>query len=421
MKLTDDDGHELDAEYTVEPDGPYLAVVLSSRGGASGSATLRNPDYNQALTLLLKRLGRLNAVLADALVDSRDTQRLGLPDPERRIIEAPIRLALEPDADALRMRMGRAQSRIGQTGSARTGGNPTKRIRLRLEVPGYQPGDASRLARVLAGPGGDGPPMYILTWHPLHFRWPEYGYDEAIQVTAAGQPWPEAWTVGVRKGGIRPGDKAVIYRQYQERGVVASGVFTSGVETGEHWEQAGRQVRQAQVTWDIVLDYADRLPLEILKAEIPEVRWDRIQGSGIAVPAPAAGRLSELWARHASQVLFRSPDEPRGLDGQTFPEGALSRVPVNRYERDPRARKACLAHYGYRCAVCKFSFEERYGPLGRDYIHVHHTIELSRVPPGYQVNPITDLIPLCPNCHAMIHRGTGPALTVDELKQQLAP
>jgi 5-methylcytosine-specific restriction enzyme A len=75
----------------------------------------------------------------------------------------------------------------------------------------------------------------------------------------------------------------------------------------------------------------------------------------------------------------------------------------------------------YRCAACAFSFEERYGPLGRDYIHVHHTIELSTVPRGYHVNPITDLIPLCPNCHAMIHRGTGPALTVHELKLQLTP
>jgi 5-methylcytosine-specific restriction enzyme A len=57
--------------------------------------------------------------------------------------------------------------------------------------------------------------------------------------------------------------------------------------------------------------------------------------------------------------------------------------------------------------VCEFSFEDCYGPLGRNYIHVHHTLELSKVPSGYRVNPVTDLLPLCPNCHAMIHRGTG--------------
>ena len=105
------------------------------------------------------------------------------------------------------------------------------------------------------------------------------------------------------------------------------------------------------------------------------------------------------------------------MDGQAFPEGALSRVEVNHYERDPRARKACLKHWGYRCAVCDFSFEEHYGPLGLDFIHVHHTKELSQVPPGYQVDPIKDLRPVCPNCHAMIHRGPGRALSVDELRK----
>jgi 5-methylcytosine-specific restriction protein A len=167
------------------------------------------------------------------------------------------------------------------------------------------------------------------------------------------------------------------------------------------------------------LDYEDRLPVEHLRAEVPEVKWDHIQGSGITVPSPAVRKLHELWAHYTSTVLFRSPDEPRGLDGQAFPEGALSRVEVNRYERDPRARKACLNRWGYRCAVCDFSFEERYGELGKDFIHVHHTIELSRVPPGYHVDPVNDLRPVCPNCHAMIHRGTSPALAIDELKRQL--
>jgi 5-methylcytosine-specific restriction enzyme A len=58
-----------------------------------------------------------------------------------------------------------------------------------------------------------------------------------------------------------------------------------------------------------------------------------------------------------------------------------------------------------------------YGPLGRDYIHVHHLLELSRLPAGYQVHPVDDLRLVCPNCHAMIHHGPGSALTIEELKQ----
>jgi 5-methylcytosine-specific restriction protein A len=200
---------------------------------------------------------------------------------------------------------------------------------------------------------------------------------------------------------------------------VRSGTFTSGVYTGPHWDGSGRQARYAQLDWTTVLDYADRLPIEQLKADVPEVKWEHIQGSGIAVPPASVPKLHDLWAHHTSTVLFRSPDEPHGADSQAFPEGALSRTEVNRYERDPRARKACLNHWGCRCTVCEFSFEERYGPLGQDFIHVHHLLELSKVPPGYHVDPVNDLRPVCPNCHAMIHRGTGPALSVDELRREL--
>ena len=292
MQLLDDDGELLAAGCAIETDGSYLAVVMDSRSGSSGSRPPRNPDYNQALTVLLTRLGRLNAVLVDALLDSRHTQELALPEADRKLIDAPIHLALEPDMEALRRRLGTAQAKIGQAPDATKGGNATKRIRLRLEVPGYGYRDAALLARILATPITAAAPMFILAWHPLHYRWEEHGYDDAVQVTASGQTWSEDWTVGVRKGGIGPGDTAVLYRQYQYRGLVASGVFTSGVEIGEHWEDRGREVRLAQIDWNVVLDYQDCLPVEVLKAEVPEVKWDHIQGSGIMVEQSAVPKRS---------------------------------------------------------------------------------------------------------------------------------
>ena len=80
MQLVDDSGRALDAEFLLEPDGGHLALVMESRSGMSGSRAPRNPDYNRALTVLLGRLDALDAVLADALVDSRHTQNLGLPE-----------------------------------------------------------------------------------------------------------------------------------------------------------------------------------------------------------------------------------------------------------------------------------------------------------------------------------------------------
>ena len=99
-------------------------------------------------------------------------------------------------------------------------------------------------------------------------------------------------------------------------------------------------------------------------------------------------------------------------------EGARRKVTVNAYERNVKAREKCLEEHGYRCSVCKMCFEEYYGDIGRGFIHVHHRKELSSIRGEYEVDPIKDLCPVCPNCHAMLHR-EKPALSVDELRQRL--
>ena len=106
-----------------------------------------------------------------------------------------------------------------------------------------------------------------------------------------------------------------------------------------------------------------------------------------------------------------------------MPEGAITRAEVLRYERSASARAACLQHFGYRCQVCDLNFEERYGELGRDYMQVHHIIPLHEVAgtPGYKVDGVKDLRPVCPNCHAMLHRPKDRTLTVEELRERLPP
>jgi 5-methylcytosine-specific restriction enzyme A len=98
------------------------------------------------------------------------------------------------------------------------------------------------------------------------------------------------------------------------------------------------------------------------------------------------------------------PEEvPSSVD---YFEGTVRQVLVNAYERNQEARKQCLVHYGTRCFICNFDFEAVYGPNGKDYIHVHHLRPLSGIGAQYVVDPINDLRPVCPNCHAMIHRHT---------------
>ena len=99
-----------------------------------------------------------------------------------------------------------------------------------------------------------------------------------------------------------------------------------------------------------------------------------------------------------------------------YSEGTKYRTESNRYERNPLNRKLCLASKGYDCAICGFNFGKRYGETGNRFIHVHHIVPVSKLGPGYVIDPLKDLIPVCPNCHAMLHR-TDPPMTPSNLKQ----
>ena len=104
---------------------------------------------------------------------------------------------------------------------------------------------------------------------------------------------------------------------------------------------------------------------------------------------------------------------------EKYSEGARFAVTINAYERNPKARAACVAHHGHVCAVCGFDFARAFGDLGEGFIHVHHVVPIGKIGKEYKINPIKDLIPVCPNCHAMIHRAEPP-LTVDQLRQHIS-
>lgn len=108
------------------------------------------------------------------------------------------------------------------------------------------------------------------------------------------------------------------------------------------------------------------------------------------------------------------PDEIR--EEVLYSEGNVKSVLVNRYERNQSARRACLEYYGAICFVCGFNFEEVYGAIAKGYIHVHHLVPLSTTKESYEINPIKDLRPICPNCHAVIHL-EDPPLSIEELQK----
>ena len=97
-----------------------------------------------------------------------------------------------------------------------------------------------------------------------------------------------------------------------------------------------------------------------------------------------------------------------------YEEGKQSQVLVNRYERNPLNRELCLAAKGCSCSVCGFDFGKKYGKIGKGFIHVHHIVPVSQMGGSYIIDPIKDLVPVCPNCHVMLHTREVP-LTPEEL------
>lgn len=137
---------------------------------------------------------------------------------------------------------------------------------------------------------------------------------------------------------------------------------------------------------------------------------------------------SQKITMHKTRAVFKIYEQIHdSLNDSIFPdevpntieifEGAKKQITVNAYERNTKARQKCIKHYGTECFVCSFDFERTYGERGKEFIHVHHLIQLATIGREYQVDPIEDLRPVCPNCHAMLHR--NPFFTIDQLKSSL--
>lgn len=141
--------------------------------------------------------------------------------------------------------------------------------------------------------------------------------------------------------------------------------------------------------------------------------------------APGAKQKMESWLEEAHELLDDLEIDSQGRllaeeleDARLLVEGAVRSVQVNAYERNPEARRRCIEHYGARCVICGFSFGQFYGSTFEGFIHVHHIRALASIRGAYEVDPIADLRPVCPNCHAVIH-STNPACSIEDVQQKL--
>lgn len=123
----------------------------------------------------------------------------------------------------------------------------------------------------------------------------------------------------------------------------------------------------------------------------------------------------DVSAQPKKQNVYLLPSETESVSL----EGGRIMVQVNRFERDPTARKRCIQIFGTRCVVCGFDFAKTYGEIGEGFIHVHHVRPLSMGKKKHRVDVRNDLRPVCPNCHEMLHR-KSPPFSIEALKAKIS-
>lgn len=160
------------------------------------------------------------------------------------------------------------------------------------------------------------------------------------------------------------------------------------------------------------------------QADREELNYKHLKGNGLKGPPQGSIKLSEEKEKLKNYIEKYMNDNnyhfsifPDSSDTGNCVEGAKTTIEVNKYERSYVARQKCIDENGCYCHICGLDFEKRYGKVGKNFIHVHHKIPLNEIKEEYIIDPINDLIPVCPNCHAMLHRKVDDRyLSINELK-----
>ena len=89
------------------------------------------------------------------------------------------------------------------------------------------------------------------------------------------------------------------------------------------------------------------------------------------------------------------------------------------YERSKKLRNFAIEYYTVNgrinCNCCNFNFQDFYGNIGQGFIEIHHIKPIFQYEENLNdtmIKAVTNLIPVCSNCHRMIHRSRKQLLEI---------
>ncbi|WP_294635523.1 hypothetical protein [uncultured Aquabacterium sp.] len=260
---------------------------------------------------------------------------------------------------------------------------------------------------------------YLFRWGPED--WPPHLFDDSVARARSGES--VRWMCKANLKRIGAGDAFFLLRcGAASPGIVGFGRVGSAPFQAPHFDPAeqakGTVADFVQLRFDHICG-STQAPLvprhELLQGDLVCGEWQS-RSTGKLLPPQVAQALQKLVEQRSPAKDFVGADEIEP-DQAPLKEGATKTVLVNAYERSAEARRRCIEHHGYACAVCDVHFELHYGSeLGKGFIHVHHLKPLHVIGVDYEVDPVADLRPVCPNCHAMLHRKRGQTLSIEELR-----
>lgn len=254
--------------------------------------------------------------------------------------------------------------------------------------------DAERLAKVLVdrfgldlagtqGEGADGP---FVEFHPRDIH-PNEGFVIRVtigwrSVDAQFMPGPWAASLLTEMGGA-DAVKMETFSSLAKALTSAGGKVTLSINGAARdpfgqalWPKIWNQMQLSVQYGPLVVD-----PNDSAAVEHAVVQW----GGGLLGLVAALLPLEEVETGPEPEI-------------QSLPEGAKTRIEVNRYERSRLNRALCVAIHGYRCAACEFDFSQVYGELGQNFIHIHHVIPVAKMGAGYAPNGGFQA-----SCHCFFH------------------
>lgn len=243
---------------------------------------------------------------------------------------------------------------------------------------------------------------FLFTWNPEKFP-VKYITNCRLEFEEHGK-LVFGWNCANRDAKI--GDRAFLMKVGKgQRGIFASEIIASDFYIGF------RHNLSVDIEFDTFFDFNKKnLSYEYLKSNFKLQNWTP-QPSGTSINPIVCESLEKEWFKLTKKKFSKVKNE------WNYFEGNISKAIVNKVERNLEARYKCIEEKGYDCTVRGMNFRKIYGELlKKEFIQVHHLTPVSTRKGRYKIDPINDLVPICPNCHVVIH-SIKPPYSMDEVKR----